>query len=176
MFDGARHHRDRRRNSIDRGIFYIPQESSLFNYMSVENNLRLPLEHLARRADGLRSRNRRRIRRHAREISGAQGEARAPRPATSPAASRRWWNSPRPIWCVPTMPDRRAEHRSCAQGRRGGLSVDQSVRGRAMAILLVDHNVRRVVKMSQLYLRPQSGRDHRARESPRISQAICMSR
>ena len=33
---------------IDRGISYIPQESSLFPHMSVENNLRLPLEHLAR--------------------------------------------------------------------------------------------------------------------------------
>ncbi len=32
---------------IDRGIYYIPQESSLFPYMSVENNLRLPLEHLS---------------------------------------------------------------------------------------------------------------------------------
>ena len=34
---------------IDCGISYIPQESSLFPHMSVENNLRLPLEHLARR-------------------------------------------------------------------------------------------------------------------------------
>lgn len=34
---------------IDRGISYIPQESSLFPHMSVDNNLRLPLEHLARR-------------------------------------------------------------------------------------------------------------------------------
>ncbi|HEY7385318.1 MAG TPA: ABC transporter ATP-binding protein [Beijerinckiaceae bacterium] len=33
---------------IDHGIYYIPQESSLFPYMSVENNLRLPLEHLSR--------------------------------------------------------------------------------------------------------------------------------
>src|SRR6202011_4815748 len=37
---------------IDRGICYIPQESSLFNFMSVEHNLRLPLEHLARREGG----------------------------------------------------------------------------------------------------------------------------
>ncbi|MFI5024652.1 MAG: ABC transporter ATP-binding protein [Alphaproteobacteria bacterium] len=35
--------------AIDRGIWYIPQESSLFPMMSVEDNLRLPLEHLARR-------------------------------------------------------------------------------------------------------------------------------
>src|SRR5579885_1051195 len=38
---------------IDRRISYIPQESSLFNYMSVENNLMLPLEHLARKKIGL---------------------------------------------------------------------------------------------------------------------------
>jgi branched-chain amino acid transport system ATP-binding protein len=37
---------------IDRGIFYIPQESSLFVHMSVEDNLRLPLEHLSRRPGG----------------------------------------------------------------------------------------------------------------------------
>ncbi len=33
---------------INRGVFYIPQESSLFPYMSVEDNLSLPLQHLAR--------------------------------------------------------------------------------------------------------------------------------
>src|SRR6266542_3879582 len=33
---------------IDRGIWYIPQESSLFPYMSVADNLRLPLERLKR--------------------------------------------------------------------------------------------------------------------------------
>ena len=33
---------------IDNGIYYIPQESSLFPYMSVDDNLRLPLEHLSR--------------------------------------------------------------------------------------------------------------------------------
>ncbi len=34
---------------INRGICYIPQESSLFPFMSVEDNLRLPLDHLTRR-------------------------------------------------------------------------------------------------------------------------------
>ncbi|GAC1564133.1 MAG: ABC transporter ATP-binding protein [Beijerinckiaceae bacterium] len=34
---------------LERGIFYIPQESSLFRHMSVADNLRLPLETLARR-------------------------------------------------------------------------------------------------------------------------------
>ena len=33
---------------IDNGIYYIPQELSLFPYMSVDDNLRLPLEHLSR--------------------------------------------------------------------------------------------------------------------------------
>jgi branched-chain amino acid transport system ATP-binding protein len=35
---------------LERGIFYIPQESSLFRHMSVADNLRLPLETLARRS------------------------------------------------------------------------------------------------------------------------------
>src|ERR1700722_5371552 len=38
---------------IDRGICYIPQESSLFPAMSVKDNLRLALDHLARRRNGL---------------------------------------------------------------------------------------------------------------------------
>lgn len=38
--------------AIDRGICYIPQESSLFAYMTVQDNLRMPLDHLARRANG----------------------------------------------------------------------------------------------------------------------------
>ena len=38
---------------IDHRISYIPQESILFNFMSVENNLMLPLEHLARKKIGL---------------------------------------------------------------------------------------------------------------------------
>ena len=53
MFDGADITGIAPHTVIDRSIFYIPQESSLFNFMSVEDNLRLPLEHLVRRADGL---------------------------------------------------------------------------------------------------------------------------
>ncbi len=37
---------------LGRGIFYVPQESSLFPHMSVENNLLLPLEHLSRQPGG----------------------------------------------------------------------------------------------------------------------------
>ena len=35
---------------VDRGVWLIPQESSLFPYLSVEDNLRLPMEHLRRRS------------------------------------------------------------------------------------------------------------------------------
>jgi branched-chain amino acid transport system ATP-binding protein len=37
---------------IDHGICYIPQESGLFPYMSVHDNLRLPLDHLERQNKG----------------------------------------------------------------------------------------------------------------------------
>ena len=53
MFDGADITGIAPHTVIDRGIFYIPQESSLFNFMSVEDNLRLPLEHLVRATGGL---------------------------------------------------------------------------------------------------------------------------
>jgi branched-chain amino acid transport system ATP-binding protein len=36
-------------SSVDKGIWFIPQESSLFPYMRVGDNLLLPLEHLRRR-------------------------------------------------------------------------------------------------------------------------------
>ena len=39
---------------IDLGIWYIPQESSLFPFMTVEDNLKLPLNHLARASRELR--------------------------------------------------------------------------------------------------------------------------
>ena len=45
-FDGANISRVPAHTAIDRGICYIPQESSLFAFMSVEDNLRLPLDHL----------------------------------------------------------------------------------------------------------------------------------
>ena len=52
LFDGANITGITPHTVIDRGIFYIPQESSLFVHMTVENNLRLPLEHLSRRPNG----------------------------------------------------------------------------------------------------------------------------
>src|SRR5512146_1431388 len=38
---------------LDRGICYIPQESSLFPFMTVGENLRLPLERAARHHGGV---------------------------------------------------------------------------------------------------------------------------
>lgn len=48
LFDGAEIGGIPPHTILDRGIWYIPQDSSLFPYMTVEDNLRLPLEHLAR--------------------------------------------------------------------------------------------------------------------------------
>jgi ABC-type branched-subunit amino acid transport system ATPase component len=53
LFDGADITGIAPHTVLDRGICYIPQESSLFPHMSVEDNLLLPLEHLARRKGGL---------------------------------------------------------------------------------------------------------------------------
>lgn len=38
---------------IDRGVWLIPQETSLFPFMSIEDNLRLPLEHMRRSGAGI---------------------------------------------------------------------------------------------------------------------------
>ncbi len=51
-FDGADITAIAAHRVIDRGICYIPQESSLFPFMSVHDNLRLPLDHLERRGNG----------------------------------------------------------------------------------------------------------------------------
>jgi branched-chain amino acid transport system ATP-binding protein len=51
MFDGVDIGTISPHHIIDRGICYIPQESSLFPYMSVQDNLRLPLDYLESKAD-----------------------------------------------------------------------------------------------------------------------------
>jgi branched-chain amino acid transport system ATP-binding protein len=48
IYDGAEMATVEPHQLIHRGVWYIPQESSLFPYLSVEQNLRLPLESLAR--------------------------------------------------------------------------------------------------------------------------------
>jgi branched-chain amino acid transport system ATP-binding protein len=149
---------------IDRGISYIPQESSLFPHMSVENNLRLPLEHLAR-SQGAKG-------------AGAAGQdrpgggiARGEIPARLDDMYQKF----------PALKDKRhAKAGDLSGGQQKMLEfakaylvrprlclIDEPGIGLApkiaeevyqwidlfaaesMAILLVDHNVRRVVKMSR---------------------------
>lgn len=132
---------------IDRGICYIPQESSLFPYMSVADNLRLPLERLARTVAGVDIDARfKEMLRHfpairaklhdqAGDLSGGQQKmiefAKA--------------YLVRPRLCLIDEP-------SIGLAPRVALEVYQWIElfsGQGMAILLVDHNVRRVVKMSE---------------------------
>ncbi len=134
---------------IDRGIFYIPQELSLFVYMSVENNLSLPLEHLSRQPGGPTRADikvrfedmftkfpvlRERRRAKAGELSGGQQKmiefAKA--------------YLVQPHLCLIDEP-------SIGLAPRVAEEVYQWIQlfaEKRTAILLVDHNVRRVVRMS----------------------------
>jgi branched-chain amino acid transport system ATP-binding protein len=144
---------------IDRGISYIPQESSLFPHMSVENNLRLPLEHLARRE----------------RPEGGGGEGASIARAEIPGRLDDMYAK------FPALKDKRhAKAGDLSGGQQKMLEfakaylvrprlclIDEPGIGLApkiaeevyqwidlfaaesMAILLVDHNVRRVVKLSR---------------------------
>ena len=132
---------------IDRGIWYIPQESSLFPYMSVEENLRLPLERLAQRVTGnadITSRFgdmldkfpplRGKLKAQAGDLSGGQQKMLE--------FAKAYLVHPR--LCLIDEP-------SIGLAPRIAAEVYQWIElfsAGGMAILLVDHNVRRVVKMS----------------------------
>lgn len=134
---------------IDHRISYIPQESSLFNYMSVENNLMLPLEHLARKKIGLtmddlagRLENcfekfpllRERRNAKAGDLSGGQQKM--------VEFAKAYLQRPR--LCLIDEP-------SIGLAPKVAEEVYQWIdlfASEKMAILLVDHNVRRVVRMS----------------------------
>lgn len=134
---------------IDHQISYIPQESSLFNFMSVENNLMLPLEHLARKKIGLtmadlagRLENcfekfpllRERRNAKAGDLSGGQQKM--------VEFAKAYLQRPR--LCLIDEP-------SIGLAPKIAEEVYQWINlfaAEKMAILLVDHNVRRVVKMS----------------------------
>jgi branched-chain amino acid transport system ATP-binding protein len=133
---------------IDRGIWYIPQESSLFPYMSVEDNLRLPLERLAHgsaagvdiaaRYEDMLDKFppiREKLRDQAGDLSGGQQKMLEFAKAYVV----------RPRLCLIDEP-------SIGLAPRVALEVYKWIElfsGQGMAILLVDHNVRRVVKMSE---------------------------
>jgi branched-chain amino acid transport system ATP-binding protein len=134
---------------INHQISYIPQESSLFNYMSVENNLTLPLEHHARKKIGLTMNDlasrleycfakfpllSERRRAKAGDLSGGQQKMLE--------FDKAYLQRPR--LCLIDEP-------SIGLAPKVAEEVYQWINlfaSEKMAILLVDHNVRRVVKMS----------------------------
>jgi len=137
-------------DAIDLGICYIPQESSLFPYMSVQDNLRLPLDHLRRRTSGLARRElterlddlfgkfpllRERRRALAGDLSGGQQKM--------VEFAKAYLQRPR--LCLIDEPSIGLSPK-VAEEVYGWIEL---FAGEHMAILLVDHNVRRVVKMSR---------------------------
>ena len=110
---------------IDRGIWYIPQESSLFPYMSVADNLRLPLERLARTTAGV-------------EVDARFEEMLGHFPADPRQAARSGRRSlGRPAenarirqglpGAAALVPDRRTEHRAGAENCHRSLPMDRIV-------------------------------------------------
>jgi branched-chain amino acid transport system ATP-binding protein len=133
---------------IDRGIWYIPQESSLFPYMSVADNLRLPLERLRKSRGGDRDAETRyrdalvrfpalaeRTRTPAGNLSGGQQKM---------AEFAKAWVV-RPRLCLIDEPSVGLAPIVAAEVYR----FIELFAAEGMTILLVDHNVRRVVKMSE---------------------------
>ena len=131
---------------IDRGIWYIPQESSLFPYMSVADNLRLPLERLRKSGEAERDARLRdalerfpalaeRMRTPAGNLSGGQQKM--------VELAKAWVVRPR--LCLVDEPSVGLAPIIAAEVYR---FIELFASG-GMTILLVDHNVRRVVKMSE---------------------------
>jgi ABC-type branched-subunit amino acid transport system ATPase component len=136
--------------AIDLGICYIPQESSLFPYMSVQDNLRLPLDHLRRQTSGSARRELvarlddlfakfpvLRERRHAKtgDLSGGQQKM--------VEFAKAYLQRPRV--CLIDEPSIGLSPKVAEEVYRW-IELFAAER---MAILLVDHNVRRVVKMAR---------------------------
>lgn len=130
---------------IDKGLWYIPQESSLFPYLSVEENLRLPLEGRHRKfSDVIESRFqdtllrfpvlRDNLRQQAGDLSGGQQK--------SLEFAKAYMVQP--SVCLIDEP-------GIGLAPKVATDIFQWIRVFAdsgMGILLVDHNVRRVVAMS----------------------------
>ncbi len=133
---------------VARGISYIPQESSLFPYLSVADNLRLPLEALARSRRGDQGVEARladalarfpalaeRTRTPAGNLSGGQQKMLEFAKAYAM----------RPRLCLVDEPSVGLAPNVAAEVYRW----IQLFAAQGMTILLVDHNVRRVVRMSE---------------------------
>lgn len=130
---------------IDDGVWYIPQESSLFPYLTVEENLRLPLESrrkmfgqvLAQRLEDTLTRFpvlREKLKAQAGDLSGGQQK--------SLEFAKAYMV--KPTVCLIDEP-------SIGLAPKVATEIFQWIKTFAesgMGILLVDHNVRRVVAMS----------------------------
>ena len=130
---------------IDRGICCIPQESSLFPYLTVEENLLLPLQGRARRfAADMKARYdevlsifpalRERRGAQAGDLSGGQQK--------QVEFAKAWLQRPR--LCLVDEP---SIGLSPVLAEEVFTWIERFARS-GMGILLIDHNVRRVVKMS----------------------------
>jgi branched-chain amino acid transport system ATP-binding protein len=148
-FDGAEISTIAAHNVIDHGICYIPQESSLFPFMSVQNNLRLPLDHMERRRNGPTRQDfasrfddmfakfpvlRERRSAKAGDLSGGQQKM--------IEFAKAYLQRPR--LCLIDEPSIGLSPK-VAEEVYGWIDLFAT---QHMAILLVDHNVRRVVRMS----------------------------
>jgi len=130
---------------IDRGICCIPQESSLFPYLTVEENLLLPLQ-------GRSTRYRERLRGAMDEVGEVFPMLRERRGTAAGDLSggqqkqlefaKAWLQQPK--LCLVDEPSIGLSPRLAEEVFRWIERFAQS----GMAILLIDHNVRRVVKMS----------------------------
>ncbi|MEO6959681.1 MAG: ABC transporter ATP-binding protein [Burkholderiaceae bacterium] len=130
---------------IDDGLWYIPQESSLFPYLTVEENLRLPLEGRRKQYGGVLEQRlddtltrfplmREKFKTQAGDLSGGQQK--------SLEFAKAYMVQPRV--CLIDEP-------SIGLAPKVAVEVFQWIKAFAesgMGILLVDHNVRRVVSMS----------------------------
>lgn len=148
-FDGADITAIEAHSVIDQGICYIPQELSLFPSMSVQDNLRLPLDHIERRASSsMRHEFAERFddmfskfpvlreRRHTKagNLSGGQQK--------TIEFAKAYLQRPR--LCLIDEPSIGLSPK-VAEEVYGWIDLFAAQR---MAILLVDHNVRKVLRMS----------------------------
>ncbi|MCC6610316.1 MAG: ABC transporter ATP-binding protein [Burkholderiales bacterium] len=135
---------------IRRGISCIPQESSLFPYLSVEHNLRLPLEALVHARPGLpRAEAARRLDEALEEFPALGAKLKSPAGDLSGGQQKMLEFAKahvvRPRLCLIDEP-------SIGLAPKIAGEVYQWIRlfsAGGMGILLVDHNVRRVVNMAE---------------------------
>ncbi len=132
---------------VDRGICYIPQESSLFPFMTVEDNLRLPLERAAR-ARGEEGRAGAILRDVLARFPALQGRLAAQAGDLSGGQQKMLELAKayavRPRLCLVDEPSIGLSPKIAAEVYR----TIELFASEGMTLLLVDHNVRRVVRMA----------------------------